>query len=554
MRRSVLIVLAAASIMLPLTGFSIAAWQLWQGAMATADHHVRATADMLQEHAAKVFETEELVLDLVDARVAGMSWDDIAAAQWLTDELQDLVRRYPQLGSLWLADADGVLRNGSMAAPSRIIVDDRDYFQALKRTATVYVSETVWGRVTGVPGFSIARRRSPTSHFHGVLIATTFLPYFETVFAQLAREPGEAGGLVRGDGALLARYPPLSHPVIFSPDSDVMRALKGDAGVFRTVSQGDGVERLWAFKQLPHHAVYAVFGVPVSAVLSAWRRQVTVGAVIAALATGLLLTLMGLLAQQSRRNRLVQAALEAAVAERTHEVELRAAQAEAAEARMRRAEEAKTRFFAAASHDLRQPLQALRLFIDLLSARLAGSPHHVVVGHAATALTSAQTLLNDLLDVARLDSGTIVVKPRTVDLSDLLSPIADEFAPLAEDKGLYLRRRLVPAIVTTDPALLERMVRNLLANAVRYTDSGGILLAIRHRGAAVAIEVWDTGPGIAPDKQELVWREFYQGQDRSQGLGLGLAIVRRLADTLGITVTLSSRPGRGTMFRVVMAR
>lgn len=553
MRRSVLTMLAAASVLLPLSGFAIASWQLWNGAMAAADHHVRAAAAMLQEHAAKVLETEELVLDLVDARLAGATWDQIAASPGVTSDLRDLVARYPQVGSIWLADANGLLRAGSMPVGGTVSITDRDFFRALQQGPGFFVSETYMGRVTGVPGFSIARRRSPEQSFDGVLVSTTFLPYFESVFAQVARTPGEAAGLIRSDGALLARYPLAEQVRRFSPESPVMQNLaRDDQGVFRAVSRTDGTERLWAFHRLPRHAVYAVFGIPVSAVLSDWRGQVTVGAVIAALATGLLLTLTRLLAQQSRQDRLVQADLAAAVAQRTHEVELRAAEAEAAEARARQAEIAKTRFFAAASHDLRQPLQALRLFLDLLSTRLADRPHQVLVGHAITALGSAQALLDDLLDVAKLDSGTVVAKLREVDVVALLAPIAEQFSHLAEDKGLCLRTRLVPATVMTDPALLERMVRNLLANAVRYTESGGVLLGVRRRHHTLTIEVWDTGPGIPSDQRDLVWREFYQGHDRPQGLGLGLAIVRGLADTLGVRVAMASRPGRGTVFRLML--
>ncbi len=244
----------------------------------------------------------------------------------------------------------------------------------------------------------------------------------------------------------------------------------------------------------------------------------------------------------------------------TESLRLRFEQVELLQEMTRKKEEAeranlsKSRFLAAASHDLRQPLHALGLFVSALESRLRQASEHTLVGHIRASLQALEDLLNSLLDVSRLDAGTIV--PRVVDcpLQPLFDRLRVEFAPEAQAKNLRLRARPTGTAVATDPVLLERILRNLLANALRYTTSGGVLLAARRRQSAVWIEVWDTGIGIAQEYQRDIFEEFFQigndARDRNKGLGLGLAIVRRLTNLLGHRLDLVSRPGHGSRFRV----
>ena len=246
--------------------------------------------------------------------------------------------------------------------------------------------------------------------------------------------------------------------------------------------------------------------------------------------------------------------LEARVAERT--AELAAAKAEA-----ERANQAKSRFLAAVSHDLTQPLHAARLFTDALAQRTQDPPGRdggaiaPQVARIAGALGSAEDLLGGLLDISRLDAGGLRAQPVALPLEPLLEGLAREAGVLAEAKGLALRRVPTRAWVHSDPQLLRRVLQNFLANAVRYTAQGGIALGVRRHGAgAIAVEVWDTGPGIAPDQQRLVFEEFRRLQRGGQGLGLGLAIADRLARLLGAPLSLRSRPGRGSVFAIVLPR
>lgn len=223
-----------------------------------------------------------------------------------------------------------------------------------------------------------------------------------------------------------------------------------------------------------------------------------------------------------------------------------------------RESEVRSRFFAAASHDLRQPLQALRLFLDLLSGELAETRHMTVAQRANDALVSTEAILNALFDVARIQAGVVAPAPRFVDMAEIFAVLLREFTPQAAAQGIRLRHRLTrAAIVWSDPMMLERVLRNLLSNAIRHAGGGDILLACRRRGGATQVEVWDSGPGIPADHLALIWEEFYQvgnpSRDRAVGLGLGLSIARKLTGSLGHEIEVRSRQGTGTRFRVVIA-
>jgi two-component system, sensor histidine kinase len=226
------------------------------------------------------------------------------------------------------------------------------------------------------------------------------------------------------------------------------------------------------------------------------------------------------------------------------------------------AEQSKARFLAAASHDLRQPAHALGLYMAALRAGPLAPGQAEIAERMQGSLAALDRLFAALLDVSRMDAGAVVPQWDTVALAPLLRRLAEEWALQAENRGLRLALHVADpeALTVTDAVLLERVLRNLLGNAVKYTERGGVLLACRTRSSADGsrhhrVEVWDSGPGIAPTEQERVFEEFYQAggpsgseSARERGLGLGLAIVQRLARLLQLRVTLHSRPGRGSVF------
>jgi PAS domain S-box-containing protein len=226
----------------------------------------------------------------------------------------------------------------------------------------------------------------------------------------------------------------------------------------------------------------------------------------------------------------------------------------AAKLEAERANLAKSRFFAAASHDLRQPLHTIALYLPLLSKRVADAKSAEIVDSIATASGAMGDLLDSLLDISKLDAGVVTPNVTVVAVTPLFEKLAREFRVQAEAKGVALRAVAVDAAIETDPVLLERILRNLLTNAVRHTARGKILLGARRRGDRLRIEVWDSGIGIEEGQRERIFQEFYQvgnpERDRAQGLGLGLAIVERLSRLLGHPLRVRSVPGKGSMFSV----
>lgn len=232
--------------------------------------------------------------------------------------------------------------------------------------------------------------------------------------------------------------------------------------------------------------------------------------------------------------------------------------------RAERASEAKTRFFASASHDLRQPLTALSYHAATVQALAANSGDETLtqVGSGiGRALAESRALLDSLLEVSKLDAGVIEVQRSAVDIGALLNEVGDAFMAEAEERGLQLRVRVTagrPLIADTDPSLLRRILQNLVGNALKFTPEGTVWLQARPGGTPETVElrVVDTGIGIPAEAQERVFEEFCQvgnpARNRSRGLGLGLSIVRRLATLLGTRVELSSAPGKGSTFQFTL--
>nr|MBA2413510.1 response regulator [Burkholderiaceae bacterium] len=250
--------------------------------------------------------------------------------------------------------------------------------------------------------------------------------------------------------------------------------------------------------------------------------------------------------------------LEARVKLANAELGKRLEQVQAAREEAEQASLAKSRFFAAASHDLRQPLHSLGLFAAALDQHVNTRDARDLVTRIGDSIAALESLFNELLDLSKLDAGIFSAHRRNVPLQELFDRVAQEFH--AEAVTRELRMCFVPTrlAVHTDAMLLERILVNLVSNALRYTPQGGVVIGARPRGDTVALEIWDSGIGIAPEQQSRVYDEFYQvgnpSRDRQRGLGLGLAIVRRLTTLLGHPLTLTSAPGQGTRFQVTLPR
>jgi len=232
--------------------------------------------------------------------------------------------------------------------------------------------------------------------------------------------------------------------------------------------------------------------------------------------------------------------LEQKIAERTRQLD--------------QANRAKSRFLAAASHDLRQPVHALGLYVAQYRDAVSGAERERLQEKIEASSAAVADLIEALLDISKLDAGTVQPQSSAFSLQLLFDRIDSSFSVAAQSKGLRFRVRPTRLHVTTDPMLIERILLNLVANAVRYTNEGGVLVAARRRGGRVRVEVWDSGIGIPADQQAHVFEEFYQANTgvagQGKGLGLGLAIVERLAGVMGIDFSFRSVEGRGSMFAI----
>jgi signal transduction histidine kinase len=226
--------------------------------------------------------------------------------------------------------------------------------------------------------------------------------------------------------------------------------------------------------------------------------------------------------------------------------------------RAEEANRAKSRFLAAASHDLRQPLHALSLFSATLKLRETDGTAGEIAGHIDQALASLSSLVDSLLDISRLDAGAVRPDLQRVSVKALIERIEADYRPVAEQKGLVFRVAPVDVEVQTDPVLLERVVRNLVDNAFKYTAAGSVSLDAERDAHRVRIAVRDTGPGIPKSERERIFEEFYQAgnpeRDRAKGLGLGLAIVRRLGHLLDLELQMETHVGRGSTFALTLPR
>ncbi len=218
------------------------------------------------------------------------------------------------------------------------------------------------------------------------------------------------------------------------------------------------------------------------------------------------------------------------------------------------ANQAKSNFLAAVSHDLRQPLHALGLFVSNLKNKAKDTIHVSTVDKIDSLLVGLESMFNGLLDISRLDAGIIKPDFRHFDIAPLIDKVFGDCQQEAQSKNINLRKRHRKLIVYSDPVLVERIIRNLMTNAVRHTQSGSVLVGVRRANKCVRVSIWDTGPGIAEGQVQKIYDEYYQlknpERDRNKGLGLGLAIVSRLVEQLDISIELKSTLAKGSCFSI----
>ncbi|HTH15350.1 MAG TPA: ATP-binding protein [Magnetospirillum sp.] len=513
--------------------------------MRTLENEARFGARLVAEHVLKVFETQTLAIELLEAETQGMSWDQIARSELLHHHMAELTARCHGCSFIWLVDGEGIVRLGSTIFPAPPVnVRDRDYFQSAPAGGGYYVSKPYMGRVIGLPAFAFSKRRiDGRQGFDGIISVAMNQDYFRRFFLSALNAREGMVALLRTDGSFLVHVPdsPLDKA---ATDSALITGAAADRqGVFRSSSRVDGVERIVAFEQLEGYSLLVAFGLDVEEALLPWRKTAWRNGLLAMMCSSLLAITIHGLALRARRNRAERSELKRLVDERTVELQ--------------RLLDAKTRLLASVGHDLRQPLQSLSLF----SSVLAGSP---LPAREAAALSNIQLsvdrmgqLLDAILQLAKLDLGTATVERRPFAVDEVIAPLVAEMAPQAHAKGLKLRYVPTRQIIVSDPALLTTIMRNLITNSIRYTQRGGIVVGCRTRTDATELVVYDTGRGIPSDQLEKVFEEFYQlgnsARDFALGTGLGLAIVERMTRLLEHEVRVESVEHRGSLFAVRVA-
>ena len=481
--------------------------------------------------------------------------------------------RLPAVESLHIADADGVIRYGTGVNPKAgVRIEDRDYFTALRDAPGpgLAISKPYLRRISGKWVLTFARRLPPVDgRFGGIVYAPVPIDWFERTFEQL--EVGAHGAVVlRGDASrdfdLLARYPHAGW-VGQTKVSDTFRAMTAanpDGGSYKARAGADNIERTFSFRPVRDYPLITLVGLATEDYLSGWWRDLVKLTLLAAVFS--LFTLLAgwatvriwrALERNESELREYRDHLEQLVEERTAALSVAKEKAEAANL-------AKSVFLANMSHEIRTPMNAILGFTQILgkSANLDERDRESleIVERSGRNLL---ILINDVLEMSKIEAGRIETAAAPFDLYDLLEDLLRMFRVRTDAKGLGWEVALaadLPRRVVADQAKLRQILINLLGNAVKFTESGGVVLRARLDGAGGAeagggrlvVEVEDTGPGIRPEEIGRLFEMFQQAASGYEkgGTGLGLAISRRYARAMGGDITVSGTPGAGSLFRL----
>ena len=378
----------------------------------------------------------------------------------------------------------------------------------------------------------------------GVVVASLDPAYFEEVFArvQLGRSGGVAlVGLDRGVRARVIGGQPAGMGTVLGENSVSARPDLGTEGNVTSLSSVDGIERLYAYRAISGYPLNIFVFTGSDEALDAWRIGRNVMFSLAAALSLLIVAVLALTGIGLRRQ------------ERSNQA-LRASEMQA-----QAANRAKTEFLAAISHELRTPLTSIRGFAELMERRIE---HPVFKDQASMIRKGAEhlnTLLTEILDLTKVEAGAMPIVREPQDLRRLVGDVGEFFEVAAAAKGLALAVRVaddVPASVVCDGLRTKQILNNLLSNAVKFTEQGGIGIEVERRGDELLLQVVDSGPGIPPEQQELIFEKFRQGSERVSyqhgGTGLGLALSRALAELMGGRLTVASVPGHGARFTLVL--
>ncbi|HEX8166735.1 MAG TPA: ATP-binding protein [Beijerinckiaceae bacterium] len=547
--------LIAASLVVPLTLFGYASFTSHRAAWAGADERIERTLDVLQEHALKVFETVELMIDTTDEVLRGFSDDEIRAGEArFHARLKQLHDGLPEIGAVLVFDRDGrlLISTADLPAPRTVDFSDRDYFKVHVAGGTGnYIGEVLIPRVSTTYFFNVSRRRTaPDGGFGGVTAVSVLPREIKAFYARLGKGLALSASLIRADGTFLARYPsPDERPLRLRPDSVFGRAIEAEpeAGIFTAASQIDGTERRIGYRKLAAYPVYVQAGLETAAVRGEWLATLASHLVFGVPAT-VLLFMISLLALR-----------------RTARFYAEAERREAAEAALKQSQrlEAMGQLTGGVAHDFNNLLMVIGGHVERLARQLPDPQHKRSLDAIAMAARRGENLTRQLLSFSRRQTH----EPVVLDLAQRLPKLRHMLeSSLRGDiqVALDIQRGIWP--IAVDPGEFELALLNIAVNARDAMPGGGMLTiaarnvavgdedAIGIAGAFVALTVRDTGSGIAPDVLPRVFEPFFTTKEVGKGTGLGLSQVYGFATQSGGTATAASAVGSGTTVTLYLPR
>lgn len=552
--------LLVASILVPGLASIGAGWISCRQLRAEAENRALATVSMLHEHALKVFEVNEVMLDWLDQRLQGLSWPEIAQSPAVHQDMLRVKGTSRQISSLLVVDPAGRMVANTRRFPlDPLDMAQRDFFLAARNDNTsIYVGAPVVGRLSRQPILNIGRARtSPDGTFYGVVAVAVLTSYFTDFYGEVAQSPQDSVALIRADGSVLARVPDVAGmPARLGPSVPLMQQIgKADRGVYRAVSAIDGVERLYAYRRVGERPVFVSCGLDLRAFYQIWYRNLALFGFFALLAAAGLFCVALLALRRTRREQAVLSALAAEV-QRRERVEAQLLQAQ----RM----EAVGQMTGGVAHDFNNLLQALNGCLEMVERRVQDPQVTGLVRAGIDTVERGARLVRHLLAFARRQP----LAPEPVDLAARIRGMRDLL-----DRSLRTDIRVdldLPADLwplLADPIQLELAILNLAVNARDAMPQGGLLRLSAANvtlnpgnqpdglvGDFVRLTVTDTGAGMPPEVQARAFEPFYTTKEVGQGSGMGLSMVYGFVRQSGGGVQLSSRPGSGTSVVLLLPR
>ncbi len=556
--------LLVAALAVPLLLLTIAARQNFWLVQIEAERQVAIETGELQEHALSAIETYALILAWIDDRIRGVDWGRIERDEEMRRFLSNL-EELPQIGAVLLIDAAGQVRASGQPMPAATAeASRREAFVAQREHSTgLFVARHNVNQAAHPAGFDISRRRSTQDGgFDGVIVVSARPEYFAEFFRTVSRNENASALLMRDDGSVLVRYPPILGNLIFSSDRPVMRAIAATPhrGVFWGRGGTDGIRRLFGYQRVGGYPLYVVFGIPRQGILAVWRANL-VDYLLFAVPASLGLFCMTLFAVRQLQKQRVATWRWRATARRLNREMHRRTRAEA-ELNQAQKMEALGQLTGGVAHDFNNLLTVLQSCLEILSGRQTEQKLQARVEMALATVERGEKLTSQLLAFARRQP----LKVTRLDLNEVLWRMAELLARTV-GSAVRVETELATELwpVDADATQLELAVINLAINSRDAMPEGGVLrlrtfkttMPDRAPGAAgelVGLEISDTGTGMPAEILARAFEPFFTSKEPGKGTGLGLSMVYGFARQSGGSVTISSEVGRGTTVTLMLPR